>query len=158
MSEIQYPFVNGVRHEWSSVELRLRGDVYLGVKSFSYDDDLKPTKIFGTHPKPIGRTRGQYNCKASIELYTAEANRFRKALGPGYKEVAFDIVCQYIEDGFDTITDGIFGCRITTDKGGGASGSDALTVPWDLDPMNIIWNNIDSVMKTLEQAAANVAR
>ncbi len=158
MSEISYPLIDGVRHEWSSVSIRCKGEEYLGVKSVSYDDDLKPTKLYGTHPKPIGRTRGQYNCQGSIEMYFAEARRFWSALGSGFKEVVFDVVVQYIEDGFDTITDGIIGCRITTAKGGGTQGADGLTIPMDLDPMNIIWNDLDSVMKTIEQRAANVAR
>jgi hypothetical protein len=152
---VDYPLISGVRHEWSSVEIRLKGDIYIGVKSINYTDDLKPTKLYGTHPKPIGRTRGQYNCSASIEMYTAEASKFRAVLGPGYKEVEFDIVVSYVESGFETITDGIFGCRIVKDQGGGSAGAaDGLSVPWDLDPMNIVWNDLDSVLQTLEERAS----
>ena len=151
---MDYPLINGVRHEWSSIEIKLRGDVYVGVKEIKYSDNLKGTKLYGTHPKPIGRTRGVYECEASIVLYTAEANQFRQALGPGYKEVPFDVVISYTEDGFDTIVDEIIGCRITKDEGGGSQGADGLSTPWDLDPMNIIWNGLDSLKTTLEQLAA----
>lgn len=153
---MDYPLVGGVRHEWSSVNIKLGGDLYIGVKSISYNDTLGPTKIRGTHPVPIARTRGQYDAEGSIEMYTAEARQFRKKLGPGYKEVSFDIVVSYTEDGFDTITDTIVGCRIKKDQGGGQDGTDALTVPWDLDVMNILWDGVSSIKKTLEQLAQGV--
>ena len=148
---ITYPLINGVRHEWSSVEIKLRGDVYVGVKEIKYSDTLKGTKIRGTHPVPIGRTRGEYDCEASIVLWLAEAVQFRAALGPGYKEVPFDIVVSYTEDGFETIQDEIIGCRITKDEGGGGGGADALSTPWDLDPMNIRWNGVESLKTTLQE-------
>lgn len=151
---MDYPLINGVRHEWSSIEIKLRGDVYIGVKEIKYSDTLKGSKLFGTHPRALGRTRGQYESEASIVMYLAEAAQFRAALGPGYKEVPFDIVVSYTEDGFDTIVDEVIGCRITKDEGGGTQGPDGLTTPWDLDPMNIIWNGLDSLKTTLEQLAA----
>lgn len=148
---IQYPLINGTRHEWSSIEIKLDGITYVGVSSINYSDKLEPQKVRGTHPKPIGRTRGEYDAEGSIELYIAEAAVFRKALadkvgGNGYKEVAFDIVVQYGESEFDTITDTVVGARIKTDAGGGAKGPDPLATKWDLDVMNILWNGIDSLI------------
>ncbi len=150
---LQYPLVNGVRHEWSSIEIKLDGQVYVGVKSISYDDKLEPTAVRGTHPKKIGRTRGVYDANGSIELYLAEATIFRRALaakvgGNGYKEVAFDIVVSYGENDFDTITDEIIGCRIKSDAGGGSQGPDALVTKWDLDVMDILWDGISSLIQT----------
>lgn len=153
---MDYPLIGGVRHEWSSVVIKLSSDLYVGIKSISYNDTLGPTKIRGTHPVAIGRTRGEYDAEATIELYAAEARQFRKKLGAGYKEVSFDITVSYVEDGFDTITDTIVGCRIKKDQGGGSSGADALTVSWDLDVMQILWDGVDSLKKTLSQAAQGV--
>lgn len=151
---MDYPLINGTRHEWSSIEIKLRSDVYIGVKEIKYSDSLKGTKLRGTHPKPIGRTRGEYDAEASIVLWFAEASIFRKALGPGYKEVPFDIVVSYTEDGFETIVDEIIGARITKDEGGGSQGPDGLSTPWDLDPMDIIWDGISSLKKSLEDLQA----
>lgn len=150
---MDYPLINGTRHEWSSVEIKLRDDVYVGVKEIKYSDTLKGTKIKGTHPRALGRTRGDYECEGSIVLWFAEAAMFRKALGDGYKEVPFDIVVSYSEDGFDTIIDTIIGARIAKDEGGGSQGADGLSVSWDLDPMNILWNGVDSLKKPLEAVA-----
>ncbi len=154
MADLSYPLVNGIRHEWSSVELKLDGDVYVGVKEVKYSATLKGTKMRGTHPAPIGRTRGEYDCEASIVLWFAEAVQFRKKLGAGYMEKAFDIVVSYVEDGFDTVVDEIIGCRITKDEGGGSQGPDGLTISWDLDPMKVIYNGDESLKVPLEKLAA----
>jgi hypothetical protein len=151
---VDYPLINGVRHEWSSVELKLRTDVYIGVREIKYTDTLKGTKLRGTHPKPIGRTRGEYDAEGSMVMYLAEANQYRKALGPGYKEVVWDAVVSYVEDGFETIVDTLVGCRITKDEGGGTQGPEPLASPWDIDPMDILWNGISSLKKSLEELAA----
>jgi hypothetical protein len=150
---IDYPFINGVRHEWSSVEIKLKGQIYVGIKSISYSDKLEPTKLRGTHPQAIGRTRGEYDCEASIEMYLAEANELRKALGAGYKEIAFDIVVAYSEDGLESITDEIIGCRIKSEDGGGSQGPDALVKKFDLDVMLVRWNGLDSLKSPLSPPA-----
>ena len=103
--------------------------------------------------------------RIGIQLYT-----LRRAAEPdlagvlgslakiGYKEVEFDIVCSYIEEGFETITDTLESCRITKDEGGGSQGADPLTVSWDLDIMNILWDGEDSLTETLEARAARAAQ
>lgn len=146
---MDYPNINGVRHEWSSVEIKLGEQIYLGVAEVKYSDTLKGTKLYGTHPQAIGRTRGQYECEASIVMYLEEADHFREALGDGYKEVPFDIVVSYTEDE-KTIVDEIIGAKITKDEGGGAKGADGLTCPWELDPMFILWNGKNSLKRPLE--------
>ncbi len=154
MTDLSYPLVNGMRHEWSSVELKLDGDVYVGVKEVKYSQTLKGSKMRGTHPAPIGRTRGEYDSEASIVLWFAEGVQFRKKLGAGYMEKAFDIVVSYVENGFDTIVDEIIGCRITKDEGGGSQGPDGLTIAWDLDPMKIIFGDLEALNTPLEKLAA----
>lgn len=149
-----YPLINGIRHEWSSIEIKLDGDVYVGVKSIKYSASLKGTKLRGTHPAPIGRTRGEYDCEASIELWFAEAVTFRKKLGDGYLEKAFDIVVSYVEEEFDTIVDELIGCRIVKDEGGGSQGADGLSISWDLDPMKITFDGTEGLKKPLESLAA----
>jgi hypothetical protein len=65
-------------------------------------------------------------------------------------------VISYAEEGFDTWTDTLVGCRIKKDQGGGAEGTDALSVPWDLDIMDILWDGVSSIKRSIEQAAQGV--
>lgn len=146
---IQYPLINGTRHEWSSVELKIKNQVFVGVKAFDYSDKLEPTKVYGTHAQPIGRTRGVYSAEGSIELWLAEYNELMKLLGPGFKEVSFDTVASYSESAFDTITDEILGCRIKGLAASQAQGADALSRKLDLDIMLIRWNGLESIAKPL---------
>ena len=150
MPAADYPLINGTRHEWSSVEIKVAGQIYLGVKEIKYSDKLEPNKLRGTHAEAIGRTRGEYNAEdGSVVMYLQEANALRQALGPGYKEVPFDIVVSYSDEGVDTIQDEIIGCRIKGDEGGGSQGADALVVTFALDVMKVRWNGIESLKKPL---------
>jgi len=149
MASIPYPLIQGVRHEWSSVEVKASDTVFLGVKGVSWNDSLKPTKIWGTHPMPIGRTRGQYDANGSLEMYLAEANALVAKLGAGYKEKVFDVVVNFAEDGLDPIKHELIGCRIVTEDDSFTNGSDALSVKFDLDIMKILRNGLESVTKPL---------
>lgn len=154
MADLPYPLIKGTRHEWSSIEIKLDSDIYVGVKEIKYSASLKGTKMRGTNPAPIGRTRGEYDCEASIVLWFAEGVQFRKKLGDGYMEKPFDIVVSYVEDEFDTIVDEIIGVRITKDEGGGSQSPDGLTISWDLDPMKILFNGQEPTKKSLEKLKA----
>lgn len=150
MTEISYPLVNGVRHEWSSIEIKLGTDIYLGVKEISYKHGMKPKKVYGTHPQPIGRTRGVYEPEASITLWFAEANKLRKKLGAGFFETPFDITVSYSENGFDTVVDLIQGARIVSDDMSPSQGEDPIEVKFELDVMLILANGVNAVKNPLK--------
>lgn len=150
---MDYPLINGVRHEWSSIEIKLNGVVYIGVKEIAYSDSLEPTKVYGVHPQPIGRTRGQYEAEASFTLYLDEANTLIDALGDGFKEVPFDIVVSYSEGG-KTITDEIIGARIKANDQSNSQGSDPLERKFDLDIMFVRWNGKESLKAPLKGVSA----
>ncbi len=146
---MDYPLVNGARQEWSSVELKIKGAVAIGVKEFSYNDKLEPTKVYGLHAQPLGRTRGVYSAEASITLLLDEANTLIQALGDGFKEVTFDITCAYSEGGA-TITDEIIGCRIKGLDQSLSQGADGAVRKFDLDVMYIVWNGKESLAAPLK--------
>lgn len=146
---IAYPLINGVRHEWSSVEIKCKGKIFVGVKEIAYSHKLEPTKVYGTHPQPIGRTRGVYTPEASITLYLAEAQELREELGDGYMEESFDIVCAYSESALDAITDEIIGCRIKGEDHSASQGPDPLVRKFDLDVMLIRLNGKDALKSPL---------
>ncbi len=146
---MDYPLVNGARHEWSSIEVKIKGATTIGIKEMSYNDKLEPSKVYGLHAQPLGRTRGVYTAEASITLLLDEANTLIQALGDGFKEVVFDITCAYSEGGA-TITDEIIGCRVKGLDQSLSQGADGAARKFDLDVMYIIWNGKDSLAAPLK--------
>src|SRR5262245_3632205 len=96
---LQYPLINGRRYDFSSITLNAAGTKLTGFTSIKYSHKLTPKKVMGTHPQPIGRTRGEYEAQGSLTLYRQEMDELRTQLGPGYMEVIFDITVSYADDG-----------------------------------------------------------
>lgn len=146
---MDYPLVNGARHEWTSIEAKVNGDIVIGFKEIAYNDKLEPTKVYGVHAQPIGRTRGVYSAEGSMTLYLDEANTLIQKLGPGFKEISFDITVSYTE-GSDTITDEIVGCRIKSLDMSNSQGADPTVRKFDLDVMFIRWGGQESLQNPLK--------
>jgi hypothetical protein len=146
---MDYPLVNGTRHEWSSIEIKLAGAITIGVREAAYNDKLEPTKVFGVHAEALGRTRGVYTAEGSITLLLDEANSLIELLGDGFKEVVWDMTVSYSEGG-KTITDEIIGCRIKTTDQSLSQGADGLQRKFDLDVMKVLWNGKDSLANPLK--------
>lgn len=145
-----YPFVNGTRHEWSSIEIKIGAQVILGFKAISYKDSLKPTKVYGTPTQPIGRTRGVYLAEGSFEMYANEFDDLVWALGgDGYAEQAFNITCAYTENGLNQIVDTLVGCRIAGVDRAAQQGAEALTRKVELDIMNLLDNGRSAVLRSI---------
>lgn len=138
----QYPLINGLRFDFSSVEANINGQVYTGVSELDYSHKLEPGKVRGTSAQVNGRTRGQYEPDGSFSMYKQEAAEFIAALGPGFMEQAFDIVVHYSEVGQPLITDRLIGCRIKSSGNSHKEGADALTVKFELDIIAVIENGI----------------
>lgn len=148
-SPIALPLLNGVRHEWSSAEFRLKNRIVVGIKEFNYNDKLEPTKVYGTASEPIGRTRGVYLAEGSCTMYVAELYAFLAVLGPGFKEVNFDGVAAYSDANIPTITDRVVGIRIKSIDASQSQGADPLVRKLDLDIMKILWNGLDSMKRPI---------
>lgn len=138
---IQYPYVNGVRQDPSSCELKF-GDPINQIfffKNFDFDRTRTRSLIRGNHPDPIAKTRGINEYKASVELWLAEWNLLIDTLGDGYGDVIFPVYLHFTENGFDPV-DVIFnGCSIDTDSGGvPTGGSEGIFRKIDLGPLKII--------------------
>ena len=143
---IPYALVNGVRHDVTSIELKLAGQVFIGFKSIKYSRKRTRKMVYGKHPDPLGKTRGQNAYEAKCELYLAEWNAFQAQLGSGYGDELFTVTVTYTENGFDTISDVLVGCSMdSTEDAGGESGGDALTRSFDLSPLKIKFNGIDDL-------------
>ena len=146
---MDYPLVNGTRQEWSSIEAKIAGDVFLGIREIAYNDKLEPTKVYGIHAEPLGRTRGVYLAEGSITLLLDEADTLIQKLGDGFKEKVFDITVAYTEGG-KTIQDEIVGCRIKGVDQSVTQSADGLVRKFDLDVMKVRWNGKESLASPLK--------
>lgn len=146
---VPYPLINGVRHSFSSIILKLQGQVFIGFKSIEYSRTRSRGIAQGNHPDPLGKTRGKNEYKATVELYLAEWNAFQAKLGAGYGDKFFHVTVSYAESGFDNITDSILGCTMDTTDGGGSEGTDPSTRKFEINPLKIKFNGLDDLAKPL---------
>lgn len=144
---LSYPQINGVRYDFSSVDININGPlIALGVVSLNYKDSLKPGELRGNKAALIGRTRGKYEASADMEVYKSEWNEIIKSLGPGFMEASFPIVASHSEPSLGPdaiIVDTLVGARITDQEDQKQEGEEPLKVKVTLSLMKILWNGID---------------
>jgi hypothetical protein len=145
---VAYPLINGVRHSWASIEIRVAGNIVLGITEINYNDGLEPGVVRGAGARPIALTTGEASFDGDFTILLEEFNTLVSLLGPRWKTVAFDIVVSYSEEdsGLTTIVDTIQGARITKTEAGNSSGStDGTTRKCTIKPMGLLWNGVDSM-------------
>jgi hypothetical protein len=148
---LQYPQINGVRYEWTSITFAANGQPIVGIQELNYDHELKPGEVYGTLAQKIGATRGQYKATASFTILELEYQALITALcalngtpGSGYLEVRFDIQVQK-QDGVGSyqgplITDLLRGCKLVKPSAAYKKGPDELVRKCDLDLFYIVEN------------------
>lgn len=157
---ISYPLTNGVRHDWSSIELHVAGQIVIGRKAINYSRKRARSMVEGGSPDPIGKTRGRNTYTADIELYLAEFNQLMDLLtqqaaaqgasaNNGYGDVLFSIVVMYSETGMDQITDTILGCTLDSTEVSQAVSPDALSRKFELNPIKILFGGKDDLFEPL---------
>jgi hypothetical protein len=150
---ISYPLLNGVRHSFSSIELKINGVIYQGFKSINYNRTRTRGMARGNSPDPLGKTRGENEYKADCELYLAEWNLLQAGLGAGYGDVSFTVICSYTENGFDVITDELQGCTLDDSDAANSQGVDPTVRKCTLSPIKILFNGIDDLETPLTGVA-----
>jgi hypothetical protein len=148
-SPLAYPTVNGVRHSFASIELKIGTLIFVGFKSINYSRTRSRTLVRGNSPDPLGKTRGDNEYSADCELYLAEWNLLMQTLGKGYGDVLFPINVTYSENGFDTITDNLIGCTIDSTEASQSQGNDALTRKFNLMPLKILFGQTEDLASPL---------
>lgn len=142
---ISYPLINGHRYSFASIEFGANNAILRGVSSIDYGDELTPGKMRGTGPNVIGRTRGEYDGDADIEMYRLEWENLKSTLGQngvGFGETSFPVTVCYGEVGQPVVTDTLEGCRITKVRTGGSEGSDPTKVKLTIDLTRILHNGV----------------
>ena len=140
-----FPLINGNRYSWSSIEIRVGGKLYRGIKEIAYSVSLEPGDVRGTLAQRGGRTRGDYKPEGSMTMFLQEYNEFITDLGPGFMEREFDVVAQYSDRNQPVVTDKLVSCRIKKADKSHSQGPDALIVKLDLDIMFIVENGISPI-------------
>lgn len=144
---LQNTFVNGNRYSWTSIEVVIGGQTYMGnpFKAISYTSKQEPGVVYGTSPRPIGRTRGQYLASGSVEIYRSEWQALVDFLADqqldsstGLHDLEFDITVSYAEPDSDVIQDVLVSCRMSNLNLDNSNGSDASTVKCDLSMMELV--------------------
>lgn len=153
MADLAYPLINGVRHDFSSIEFKLAGRIYVGFKSLDHSRKRTRGLIEGNHPDPIAKTRGSNAYAASCEMFLAEWNLFRNDLvllatarGIGWGDVLFLATVIYSSPGFDTQTLRLIGCSVDSIEASQSKSPDGLTRKIDLAPLKIIENDQDDTI------------
>ncbi len=142
---ILYPLINGVRFDFSSVELNFDGTRFSGVKEISYKDGLEPGEVRGNRAQLIGRTRGTYSAEGSLTLFKSEFQQLISQIaikGVGWAEASFDAVIIYSEASSPLIKDVLLGCRLKTAEDSGGEGGEPLVTKCDLHILAIKRNGV----------------
>lgn len=144
-TNIPYPLINGRRHSWSSIEIRVAGQIVLGLTELNYSATLDPGIVRGAGSLPIGMTQGNAEFDADFSILLEEFNNLMERLGPGSMLVPFDIVASYdeSESGLSTIVDTIQNCRITKIEASNSSGTtDGTTRKCTVKHIGILYNGV----------------
>ena len=145
---IPYPLINGVRHSWSSVEIKVAGQTFGGVQEVNYGFKLDAATVYGQGSQPIGTTTGKGSFTADMTMLLEEYDAMVSALGPAYATAFFDLQTSYSDEGFvesglSTVVDTVKSCRITEVAASASNGStDALTRKITLLPMQMFLNGV----------------
>lgn len=145
MSQIPYPYINGVYSSHASVEISVNNLVIGGITEINYKPSLKKSKVKGAGAQPIGVTEGEADYEGDFSILELQWYLLLENLGDGYGRVPFDIVITKSpvgdSDAFATSVDTLVGCRIdeaaASDK---ASSADALEKKLKLTIMRIYEN------------------
>jgi hypothetical protein len=146
---LQFPMINGLRHDWSSIELKANSQLFMGIKAIDYEWTREVAMVRGFSPDPLGQTRGTNSYGCTVEMYLAEWNLFLSQLGSGYGDTFFSISSSYAENGFDQITDQIIGTRLIGCAANMTQGSDPLTRKLKFQPTKIKYQGFDDLATPL---------
>lgn len=149
---IEYPLVQGERHDFAQIEVEIDTPAgpkrFKGFKAINYKVALKPGEVRGTAARKLGRTRGEATEDGSLEMYLAEWDELRAALGDGYMRKSFNITVTYGADGVPVTTDSLEGCRIEEVDKSHSQGADGLVAKLTLNIMKILENGLDPIGET----------
>lgn len=130
-----------------SLDVKIAGDTY-NPKSLKYGDNVERGMVQGNHPVAYSMTRGTYKAdSATFEFFMEDFITLQKKLGKKFYTTTFQAVASYAEDGRDTVTDTLVGCRFKKRQADNSQGNDALMRSVEADVHYIKWNGDDPFEK-----------
>jgi hypothetical protein len=80
---VAFPMINGVRHSWSSVEIRLDNGIVLGITEINYSPKLEPGIVRGAGALPIAFTLGNAEYDGDFTILLEEFNSLEHGASSG---------------------------------------------------------------------------
>ncbi len=131
----------GQMQGWNSIAVNMLGRDVEGVSKISYDDTSTKENVYGAGDMPIGRSRGNYEAKATLGLYKEEVDAIKLALASG-KRIQdikpFDIIVQYEIDGVIK-KDILHNCEFTNNAVDVSQGDGTISTDHELIISHITW-------------------
>lgn len=138
----QYPIINGVKFDWSSIEIDLNGTIFTGCTELAYKQTREIGDVYGTGAEKLARTLGQLNAEGTLAMYRRDFQDFINLLTgngqTGYLDTEFDITASYsAPNGDGILTDRCISCVILEPDISGSQGTDPLMVTCSLDILRV---------------------
>lgn len=141
MADQEFPAINGQKHMWSDVIIKVGGVDRRGFTSINYKVKRAAKDLHGTGPNRVGVGLGAVTCEADGEMYREDYQALIDSLGDSYTSVPFPIVVAYrTRLGARLIRDTINGARIVEGGASGSDGEDAIKVKITFNVGEILFN------------------
>lgn len=130
---------------WNSITVNLLGRDVEGISTLAYDDNVTKENAYGAGGMPIGRSRGNYEAKASVTLYKEEVDAIQSALPSGKRiqDIApFDIIAEYVREDGSILKDVIRNAEFTNNAVDVKQGDGTMATQYTLIVSHIDWNVI----------------
>lgn len=137
------PLINGYRHSWASIEMKVLGRIITGVTEISYKNTVESEEVRGAGRQVLGETEGDLASEASMTLHKEDYYALLDALAPdktGAFDARFTVVVSYTAPNNRTYTDTILGARIKEGDHSHSRGTEGLTVTCPLSCRGILEN------------------
>ncbi|MBV7268372.1 hypothetical protein [Winogradskyella luteola] len=135
----------GTMQGWNDITVNLLSRDVEGITELAYDDTVKKENVPGAGMYPVGRSKGNYEAKASITLYKEEADAIKAALATGRRLqniLPFDINVQYQKGNGEIVKDRIRNCEFMNDGVDVKNNDGTISTKYDLIVSHIEWNVI----------------
>jgi hypothetical protein len=152
---IQVPLINGNVYSFPHVELKI-GSLKLtgGFKSVNYKRTRKRTMVMSNSPDPVGKTIGENEYDADVDVYLTWWLAILKTIAAGnpngYGDIPFSVNVSYNANGFAPFQDVIQGCTFDSTEASQAAGTDPLVRKIKLTPLKILFNGQDDLATPLQ--------